>query len=335
MSVGVGIIGLGAMGATHLRLLATQVAGARIAAVCDRDAARAADCAARWGGAVTTDPLALIGRADVAAVLVASPDATHAACVLACIKHGKPVLCEKPLADSVAACRSILAAEAERALPLVQLGFMRRFDPSYQRLKAAFAAGDAGQAVLLRCIHRNARAPGFFDLSMTLGNAMVHDFDVVRWLLGTEITRIRVDRPREATGTPLADPLLATLETTAGTLVSIETYMNAGYGYDIRTELVGTEGTLEMQPLSTERVRRAGGECFAHAADFNARFADAYRRQAQAWIDALLGDRACAPEAATAIDGTRALEVAAAGREAMATGDWAEVAGSGAAPIAG
>lgn len=332
MSVGVGVIGLGIMGATHLRLLATQVSGAHVAAVCDADAARAHDGAAASGGTATTDPFALIARDDVDAVLVASPDATHEACVMACIERGKPVLCEKPLADSVEACHRIVAAEAALPRPLVQVGFMRRFDPSYERLKASFAAGAVGQAVLLHCTHRNAKAPGFFDLSMTLGNAMVHDFDVARWTLGTEIARIRVDQPRDAAGRPLADPLLATLETTGGTLVSIETYMNAGYGYDIRTELVGTEGTLQMQPLSTERLRRDGRESFVHVPDFNARFADAYRRQAQAWVDAIARSQLPAPDGAAAVDGLRALEIAQAGRRALATGTWTEVAPTASIP---
>lgn len=325
MSIRVGLIGLGAMGSTHLRLLATEIAGARVTTVCDADPARAEAEGARFDARATTEPLALIGRDDVDAVLVASPDRTHAACVMACLEAGKPVLCEKPLADSVEACRRIVAREAELPRPLVQLGFMRRFDPSYQRLRAALDAGEAGEAALLRCVHRNATSPGFFDLSMTLANAMVHDFDIARWLLGTEITRIRVDQPTNARGAPRPDPLLATLATSAGTLVSIEVFMNARYGYDIRAEIVGRDGTLEMRAPACEVARRDGREGFAHAADFNERFADAYRRQSQAWIAALVRGETIAPGAATARDGLTALEIAAAGERALATGGWIDM----------
>lgn len=330
MTIGVGVIGLGAMGSTHLRLLASEVAGARVTAVCDADAARMAESAAAVGATGVTDPRDLIARGDVDAVVVASPDPTHAPCVLACLAEGKPVLCEKPLADSVEACRAIVETEAALSRPLVQLGFMRRFDSSYQRLHAAYAAGEAGSAALLRLVHRNATAPGYFDLSMTLVNAMVHDFDIARWVLGTEITRLRVDQPTDGAGSPRLDPLLATLETEAGTLVSIEVFMNARYGYDIRTELVGTEGTLEMRPASSEVLRRDGREGYVHAGDFNIRFAEAYRRQAQAWVDALRRGETIAPGAARAIDGLRALEIAEAGARSMETGDWATPEGAAA-----
>ena len=326
MSVNIGVIGLGAMGGTHLRLLAAEVAGARVSMVCDADPARAEAAAARFGARATAVPQELIGAGEVDAVVVASPDATHADCVLACLAAGKPVLCEKPLADTVEGCRRIVAAEARLPRPLVQLGFMRRFDPSYLRLKAAFDAGATGAPLLLRLVHRNAAAPGFFDLSMTLVNAMVHDFDIARWLIGAEITRIRVDEPRTPEGGSRADPLLATLETEEGTLVSIEVFMNARYGYDIRAEIVGAAGTLEMRAPAGEVLRRDGREGFAHAADFNARFAEAYRAQAQAWVAALTRGETLAPGAAPAADGLRALEIAAAGARARAGGGWARLA---------
>src|ERR1700712_5592899 len=100
MSVGIGVIGTGVMGAEHARLLASETPGAHLAAVCDANAERAR--AAASGAAVFADPAALIASPAVEAVVIASPDATHAELALACLKAGKPALCEKPLAAATA-----------------------------------------------------------------------------------------------------------------------------------------------------------------------------------------------------------------------------------------
>src|SRR4051812_11800735 len=135
MGVGIGIIGLGVMGAGHLRTLA-GVPGAEVVAVSDVDLARA-QAAAGDGVEVHRDPRALIRSDAVEAVLVVSSDATHAEFVLACLEAGKPVLCEKPLAPNAAASLAVAEAEVSQGRKLVQVGFMRRFDPGYGKLKRA------------------------------------------------------------------------------------------------------------------------------------------------------------------------------------------------------
>jgi myo-inositol 2-dehydrogenase / D-chiro-inositol 1-dehydrogenase len=142
MTVRVGVIGTGIMGADHIATLHRRVTGAAVTVVADLDPARAeAAAAALPGGRATGDGLALIGDPDVDAVVVASPDATHADLTLAAVAAGKPVMCEKPLAPTLPECLRVV--EAERAAmaaggrPLVSVGFMRRFDPGYLELKAA------------------------------------------------------------------------------------------------------------------------------------------------------------------------------------------------------
>ena len=136
MTLQIGIIGCGVMGADHARIFHEGIPGGKLVAVHDLDARRAAQVAAGAGGVrVVGAALDLIADHDIHAVLIASPDETHAALATACIEAGKPALCEKPLAATAEACRSVVAAEMKGGRRLVQVGFMRRFDPGYRAMK--------------------------------------------------------------------------------------------------------------------------------------------------------------------------------------------------------
>ena len=147
------------MGAAHVATLTKGVEGAHVAAVSDADPARA-DARPREGGArAIADPHALIADPAVDAVVVASFDTTHEEFVLACIAAGKPVLCEKPLATTADACLRVIDAELAAGRRLVSLGFMRRYDPGYESIKAQLDGGGIGAILLVHCAHRNAVAP--------------------------------------------------------------------------------------------------------------------------------------------------------------------------------
>ena len=201
---------------------------------------------------------------------------------------------------------------------------MRRFDPDYADLRQHLTAGAIGQALLLRMIHRNALAPSFMTGAQGITNAMVHEFDILRWLTGDEITRIQISVPRAAPQGGLIDPLLATVETAGGLLVEIENSANVRYGYDIRTEILGTEGTLRMaERPATQRLTARGG-LMEYPSDFTRRFAEAYRIQFTDWITALAAGKTRGA-GSTAWDGAVALAVAEAGVRALHQGDWAHV----------
>jgi myo-inositol 2-dehydrogenase/D-chiro-inositol 1-dehydrogenase len=317
MSLGIGIIGAGIMGADHARTIAGHVPGAHVAALSDIDATRAASVGAETGARrVLTDAFAVIADPGVDAVIVASPDATHAALVLACLDAGKPVLCEKPLAVTSAESLAIVAKEAALGTMLVQVGFMRRFDPAYVEMKAALASGSLGEALLLHCVHRNAAPAYDFAPFMAIANSAVHEIDIARWLLGTEFASVSVFRPVPRAGR-VADPLLVVLESTAGPLVEIEVFINAGYGYDVRGELVCERGTVTLAPPVATELRHAGVQSFAFARDWRPRFADAYRHELQSWVRGIASGRY---EGASAWDGYVATEVAAAGVRALDSG---------------
>ena len=289
MTVRVGIIGTGVMGADHARILAGTVSGAALTAVYDVDRQRAAAVAAGAAQArVLTDPIELIHDDTVDAVLVASSDPTHEAFVLASIAAGKPVLCEKPLTPTVAGCLRILEAEAASGARLVTVGFMRRYDPGYVDLKSTLDSGELGAALVLHCVHRNPSAPVDLSSAGVITNSAVHEIDVARWLLTEEIVAASVYRPGpgRATGTT-KDPLILVLESAGGVLVDIEVFVNAGYGYDVRCELVCEEGTVSLDAPAATEVRRAGSAGRGLPGDWRPRFAEAYRRELQDWVDGL------------------------------------------------
>ncbi|WP_395014745.1 Gfo/Idh/MocA family protein [Dongia sp.] len=318
MSVRVGIIGVGVMGSDHARILATQVPGATIGAIYDADPARARSIADETGAAkVFADAVALIQDAAVDAVLVASPDQTHKDLTLAAIAAGKPVLCEKPLAPTPGECLEVLAAEAKSGRRLVQIGYMRRFDPSYAEMKAGLRSGRLGSALMFHCIHRNVAAPSWFDSKMAVSNSAVHEFDIARWMLDAELTGISVFRPKPAKGSSPGAPVYLVLESATGQLVTIEVFNDAAYGYDVRGELVCEKGTIALRaPLRTEtNAELIQGT--AYPVDWRPRFADAYRLQAQAWINSI-GHGGSA--GASAWDGYAASAVAEAGLLSLAEG---------------
>jgi myo-inositol 2-dehydrogenase/D-chiro-inositol 1-dehydrogenase len=318
MSIRVGIVGVGVMGADHARTLATQVPGARLEAIQDADAARAAAVARETGAArAVPDALALIADPAIDAVIVASPDATHLPYSIACLAAGKPVLCEKPLAPTARECLELIAAEAKTGRRLVQVGYMRRFDPAYAELKAKRLSGRLGAALMLHCLHRNVSAPDWFTPDMAIGNSAVHEFDIARWLLDAEMTAIHAFKPRGPAGHPLGAPVFLVLETDAGQLVDIEVFNNAAYGYDVRGELVCEKGTVSLAPPARTETNAALGRSFDYPPDWRPHFADAYRLQLQAWIKSIATGT---PTGASAWDGYVAAAIAEAGQESLAKG---------------
>jgi myo-inositol 2-dehydrogenase/D-chiro-inositol 1-dehydrogenase len=295
------------MGADHVRTLTNGVPGAHVAAVSDVDPARAAAAAGDAADArAIADPHALIADPAVDAVVVASFDASHEEFVCACIEAGKPVLCEKPLATTADACLRVIEAELAGGRRLVSLGFMRRFDPAYGVVKERVDGGGIGEVLLVHCAHRNAVAPPAYTSEMLITSSAVHEIDVMRWLLGEEIVAATVRAPRSTTQAPngLRDPQLVLLETASGVLVDVEVFVNAGYGYDIRCEVVGETGTVRLG----EQVEP----------DFRARFATAYRRELECWVQGL-------DHGPTAWDGYAANAVADACLESLASGARAAV----------
>ncbi len=316
MSIRIGLIGAGIMGADHARIFAEEVPGASLQHICDADSARAKAVAeATSAHAVASDPLAVINDKSVDAVVIAAPDQFHAPLTLACIQAGKPVLCEKPLSQDAKECLAVLDAEEKRGQRLVQVGFMRRFDPSYAEIKSLLTRGDLGKALMFHCFHRNVAPAYGFQASMAISNSAPHEFDVARWMLDSDFKLISVFRPPVGGETA---PVFMVLETVAGHLVNIEVNISATYGYDVRGELVGEKGTAFLRAPVKADVNLGLQQFNAYPADWRPRFVDAYRQQNRAWVKSINTGK---PNlGASAWDGYCSTVVAEAGVVALNTG---------------
>jgi len=321
MTLKVGVIGTGMIGQDHIRRITDVLSGADITAVSDANADIAQQVAAGLKNAsVHATGQDLVADQNVDAVLVASWGATHEEYVLASIAANKPVFCEKPLATTQQACQTIMDAEVEAGRRLVQVGFMRRYDASYRTLKQVIDSGRIGAPLMYYSGHRNPSVPDHYTRDMAIVDTAVHDFDVVRWLLGEEFVGIRVLAPRSNRhGGDLQDPLLTILETTSGVLVNVETSVNIRYGYDIRGEVVGEDGTAALADRSQVILRHAGTVSGTVPQDWRERFADAYDTELQEWINAVTaGEGATGP---SSWDGYAAQVVCDAGVEALQGGE--------------
>ncbi|MBC7632058.1 Gfo/Idh/MocA family oxidoreductase [Aeromicrobium sp.] len=314
MSLRVGVIGAGAMGADHIRTIATSIPAARVAEVYDFDVDRAYAIAQPVFANVATSAEALIDSSAVDAVLICSPDDTHAALVRACIAAGKHVLCEKPLAVTADDSMSVVEAEVAAGRQMVQLGFMRRYDPGYREMRKTLRDGQIGTARLVHCLHRNVSSQTSSTSEGIVTGSMVHELDIVGWLLDDEVDSIRVESP-VAEG--LRDPQLATIWMRSGVIVSAEVFVNAAYGYDVRCEVVGTSGTVSLVPPTPTSIRRAGMDGVHVRDDFIGRFADAYRLELGAWAEDALNGVVHGP---SAWDGYVANVIAEAGVASLTSG---------------
>ncbi|MHA7985759.1 Gfo/Idh/MocA family protein [Rathayibacter sp. CAU 1779] len=318
----IGVIGAGIMGSDHARAIASATHGAVLAAVADINLARAQALASELGAPLAVaDPVELIEADAIDAVVVASHDSTHTGLVLAAIAAGKPVLCEKPLALDLDDCARIIVAERETGRRLVSVGFSRRFDPALVELKQALDAGEIGRPLLAHAVHRNVSGDPRGDSVSTVLNSAVHELDQTPWLLSSTVVDVSWHAPASTSLLPQRqDPQLLLLRTADGALTTVEVFVNAVYGYDVRLEVVGETGTLALG-RPTAVVRDTGlTRQSAYPADWRPRYAAAYRAEMQDWVDAVTRGGYDGSDLADAVDGYRATAVAHAVIAAMETG---------------
>ena len=305
----IAVLGVGVMGADHVVRIANRISGAAVTVVNDYLPEKAAEVAATVPGArVANDPFDAIAGDDVDAVLLATPGPTHEKQLLACLEHRKPVLCEKPLTTDVETSLEVVRREAELEKPLIQVGFMRRFDPEYQHLKALLDRGDIGQPLVMHCAHRNPAVPPSFNSAMIVKDSLVHEVDVTRFLFGEEIASVQIIKPTPNPGARegLQDPQIAIFQTASGRHVDVELFVTTGVAYEVRTEIVGEHGSATIG-----FGRKTPG--------FREYFGTAYDIEVQRWVDAVRsGTNVDGP---TAWDGYAAAAVCAAGVRSLESGD--------------
>jgi predicted dehydrogenase len=324
--IGVGVIGVGRMGAFHAEVLA-RLPEARLVGVADVNP----DAARRMGEELeifwTGDPEALLARRDLEAVVVAVPSRRHVETVGLALRAGRHVLCEKPLALTLEETETVAVA-ARRAGVILQVGFMRRFDPGYRRARERIAAGAVGRPTLFKSLQFDAGPPppSIKDPAQSGGILVdmgIHEFDLGRWMLGDEIVAVQaqgaalLDAETRRLGD--ADTVVVNLVFASGALGSVELSRNAAYGDDVRTEILGDRGSLFVGalPVGLGAMATASGLTVDPLPVEAPRFQLAFEEQARAFLRAVHLHR---PAPVGGRDSWAALAVALAAREAMATG---------------
>jgi len=316
----IAVLGVGMMGAFHVDALSRRVRGAKVAVVNDFLADKAAEVAGVVGARAESDPMAAINDSDVDAVLLASPGAAHAEQLNACLDRGIPVLCEKPLTTDIASAHAIVQKEKALGKQLIQVGFMRRFDPEYTALQKLIADGGLGKPLMVHCAHRNPAVGDHFNSEFMIRDSVVHEVDSARFLLGEELTSVEVIRGASTSNAPhgVHDPMLVIFETESGALVTVESFVRTGVAYEVRAEVVGERGSAligldqNLQVKSTDG--RWGG---AITPSFVERFGQAYDIELQRWVDAAKAGTIDGP---SAWDGYAAVAVCEAGVQALRSG---------------
>lgn len=309
--VRIGVAGVGGMGSFHARTLAS-LAGVDLVGVADPDRGNRETLRDELGCAEFEDHRALMETGDLDGLVIASPDATHAELALAGIDAGIRVLCEKPLATTVADARRVTETEIAAGARSVQLGFMREYDPAHAQLFAELA--ELGRIDAVRAVHRNVRSTPR-PVDVIVGQSMVHDIHSVRFITGAEIVAVRAS----ASG-PHDSPLrhlvaLCTLSSGAHAVLEFDDH---GFAYEVGIEVVAEHGDILTGP-PTRPIRRRDGSIDIHlGADWFSWFATAYRIQDQAWVDSIRSGRTVGP---SAWDGLVAQQVVEAILGSLATGD--------------
>ncbi len=283
------VVGAGRMGADHVERLARRIVGAEVAVVVDVDLARARRAAeAAPSITVASDVGQALKRDDVDAILIATPGSLHEETLLQALERDLPILCEKPLTPEAASSWTIVQAEQRLGRKRIQVGFMRRFDAEYQRLKGLFTSGELGQALMLHCAHRNPDTPPGFTNEMLINDSVVHEFDAIRFLTGEEITsvQVRLGRPSRHAPAGQHDPQHVLIETESGLLADVEIFVNAQFGYQVTTQAVFEQGVVNIGGDTGPCIRSAGRWGGEVARGFVERFGSAFDAEVQSWVNA-------------------------------------------------
>lgn len=319
------VIGVGRLGYWHAVNIATRISNAELASICDLDINKAKQAANELDiPHFTNDADIIMEDSSIKAVIIATSTASHYELLVKASEYNKDVFVEKPLTMDIEH-----AYEVQKLFTInntvCQVGFMRRFDPAYDQAKKRITAGDIGEPIYYKGISRDPIAPHEEFVKKSGGifvDVAIHDFDIARYLMGSEISSV-LSRGKVLKNSFMenyndVDQGLSYIEFASGGAGDVEVSRNAFYGYDIRAEVIGTEGTIfigEMKHHSIYILNKSG-KTHDIMPDFPDRFADAYFLEIKDFFNAVQEGR---KPRVTTEDGVRALEIGLAARESIET----------------
>jgi scyllo-inositol 2-dehydrogenase (NAD+) len=318
--LGLGVVGVGEMGKRHAENLRRLVPEARLVAIADVAAQRAKQVADELEIEHAFGSLEeMLQRKDVDAVVIATPDKFHAQSIRMAASAGKNVFCEKPLAITLEDAEAALRA-VSRAKVRLQVGFMRHYDPAYAAARKRIEGGEIGTPIVFKSVGRDKDEPPLSAYQSGVNGMLfytnsIHDFDLARWLMQDEVLEVQsytttTVRPELAKYGDIVAGVV-NLKFVHGAIGNIESHAQAIYGYDVRTEIIGSKGSIFVGTLQRTPVAflTAQGSSKNLADHFLSQFADAYLTEIRDFVQTMLSDRA---PTVTGEDGLRALEIAIA-----------------------
>lgn len=318
------LVGLGRIGNLHLNNLLELSDRLVVAGICDTRAEVLEKEKSRAGIVAYADFSAMLEHEKPEALVIATPAANHPDLIAEAAFRGIHVFCEKPLALSRQEANRAARAVADAGI-FFQLGFQRRFDRDYRAAQERIRAGVIGQPITFKAVARDAWEPNLHFARADVSGGLlldmaIHDFDLARWLMGTEVRRVSTE------GSSLLYPQLASvgdidnavvnLTFESGAIGNVEASRTGTYGYDIRTEIVGTRGALNVGQLGETNLLAANVERSRsdRPSSFEKRFLDSYKLEIKSFVECILGDRA--PECGMR-DALLSLEIALAATESL------------------
>jgi inositol 2-dehydrogenase len=320
----VGVVGVGRLGGLYGRYFLGQISGAKLVAVADINEELARSFAdqnnlKRWH----TDYHDLLANGDVDALVVATTTQAHKEIVVEAARAGKPTFCEKPLSLSIDEALDMKAI-IEQTGTFFQLGFMRRFDNGYAAARRSIESGSIGTPIVFKSSSRDPYRPSLEYLDPNNSGGLftdcgIHDIDLARWLIG-EVASVYsiggVLAYPEMKEIGDVDNAIVTLQFAGGQVGVIDLSRSGIYGYDIRTEILGTKGTLKIGYLRETPLMILTKDGVTHdtVPYFMERFGQAYVTQLQDFVDNVRNDK---PAPITCDDGIAALRVTLAATRSL------------------
>ncbi len=326
--INVCVIGAGRAGMIHARNFARGITNARLVAVADpfEDAAKNA-CKELEIEKYYPDYKDVMKDEEIDAVVVVSPTVYHKDIVMAAAQAGKHILCEKPMAMTVAECDDMNDAVQENTVKL-QIGFMRRFDKSFMHAKECILAGEIGDVVLVKSLTHGPSIPQRWQYDIAKSNGPLaevssHDIDALRWYTESEFKEVyaiagnyRCPEAKEEFP-DFYDNVLMTASFENGMQGCIDGAVSVRYGYDSRVEILGTKGVLFVGRLRENNVvvcSKENGIVTPFMETWRTLFIDAYRKEDEEFIESIVEDKT---PRVTGIDGKMAVKVVNAGNQSI------------------